>query len=51
MSFKKIWCESLGERISECDKTSDYACYLRTFYAIIGVVTSSVIIGNAIHHW
>jgi len=30
-----IWCKTLGSKIHECDKALDYACLLRTIYAII----------------
>ena len=46
-----IWCKSLGSRISDCEKRSDIACYLRTGYAILGITTSIVIIAGNIHNW
>lgn len=46
MKIKKIICKSLGNKISENDKESDLACYLRVFYAFIMVLTSFFIILN-----
>lgn len=52
LNKKKIWCASLGTKIDpRCIASNDYACYLRTMYAIIMIITSMFIIGNAIRHW
>lgn len=45
------WCKTLGTRVSECDKESDWACAIRSIYAFIILATSFFIIANTIHHW
>ncbi len=46
MKIKKIICKSLGNKISENEKESDMACFLRIFYALIMLLTSFFIILN-----
>lgn len=46
-----IWCKTLGTRISECDKESDFACFWRTTWVLVNMVTCIFIIAGVIRHW
>lgn len=50
-NFWRIWCKTIGNKISECDKESDYACIFRTVYTSVMWVTCFFIIANTIRHW
>lgn len=47
----RIWCKTMGSRISDCDTESDISAIIRTFYWILNVVTCIFIIANCIRHW
>jgi hypothetical protein len=47
----RLWCRTLGEKISENDKEADNACIIRTIYIIIMWITCFFIISNTIRHW
>ena len=49
--WKAIWCKSLGEKISDCNKEADIACIIRTVYVVIMFATCFFIIANTIHQW
>lgn len=46
-----IWAKTLGNKISENNKVSDYAAGIRTLWVLLQVVTCIAIITNVIHHW
>jgi hypothetical protein len=50
-TWKKIWCKTIGNRISECPRESDYACLFRTIYTSIMFITCFFIIAGVIHRW
>jgi hypothetical protein len=47
----RLWCKSLGEKASPCDKESDKIAIIRTFIFLTYLITNVAIISNAIRHW
>jgi hypothetical protein len=50
-NFWHIWSKSLGEKASNCDKTSDKVAMIRTFMFATYLITNCFIIANTIRHW
>lgn len=51
MKLWRIWCKTMGSRISDSDIESDIAAVIRTFYWILNVITCFFIIANCLRHW
>jgi hypothetical protein len=51
MNFWRIWCKSLGNKVSDCDKEADIACWLRTLILLIYLITNFFIIAGVIVHF
>ena len=51
MSYWKIWCRTLGDKISDVKHEADTAAVLRTLWVTLQVLTCLAIIANVIHHW
>lgn len=49
--MKRIWCKTLGTKISKCNKEADTACVLRTLFVLLNVLTCIAIIANIVGHW
>ena len=49
--YWKVWCKTMGGRISDDDFESDIAAIIRTFFWILNVITCGFIIANCIRHW
>jgi len=47
----RIWCKTMGDKISDDAREADVAAMIRTFFWIINLITCGFIIANAIHHW
>ena len=47
----RIWAKALGERVSDCDKESDQAAWIRTILILQAFITNFVIISGVIRHW
>ena len=47
----RIWCRTMGDKISTNQKEADVAAIIRTLFWIINLITCGFIIANAIHHW
>ncbi len=47
----KIWCRTIGSKISDDDKEADKAAMMRTFWVVIHLVTCFHIIANTWRHW
>lgn len=50
-NFWYIWSKSLGEKATDCDKTSDKVAIIRTFIFATYLITNIAIVANAIRHW
>lgn len=54
MSWRKcwrIWCKTMGSKISDDQWESDIAAVIRTFFWMLNVVTCFFIIANCMRHW
>lgn len=58
VDFWRVWCKTLGHKISDTKIEADIAALLRTAWVILQVSTCLFIIGgvvanviNIIHHW
>jgi hypothetical protein len=49
--YWSIWCKTLGKRISDSNKESDFACKWRTTWVTLHIITCIAIIANAVRHW
>jgi hypothetical protein len=49
--FHRIWCKSLGNKITTNDIEADIACWLRTFVLLIYLITNIFIIAGVIVHF
>lgn len=47
----RIWCKTMGDKISDDSLEADAAAVIRSFFWIINLITCGFIIANAIHHW
>ena len=47
----RIFCKSLGEKVTDNDHESDIACLIRTIYGVMMIVTSVFIVAGVIKHW
>ena len=47
----RIWCRTMGSKISEDDREADVAAIIRTFWWVVNIVTCFFIIANTIRHW
>ena len=50
-NYWKIWCRTMGNRISEDDDISDIAGVIRTFWWFMHIITCFFIIAGVIRHW
>ncbi len=50
-NFWRVWCKSLGNKVSDNDREADVACILRTIYWFSMVITSIFIIAGVIRHF
>lgn len=46
-----IWAKAIGEKASDCDKTSDAVAIIRTIIIISYFVTNVFIIAGVLRHW
>jgi len=54
LKFKRlwyIWCQTMGDKISDNSRDADIAALIRTFWWIVNIVTCFFIIANVIRHW
>jgi len=47
----RIWCKTMGDKISDIPQEADIAAIIRTFFWIVNLITCGFIVANAIHHW
>jgi hypothetical protein len=47
----RIWCLTMGEKISDDNNEADVASLIRTFFWTLNVITCFFIIANVIRHW
>lgn len=47
----RIWCKTMGDKISENDREADIAAVVRTFFWLINIVTCCFIIAGILKHW
>ena len=47
----RIWCRTMGDKISDDSREADVAAVIRSVFWIINLITCGFIIANAIHHW
>jgi len=47
----RIWCKTMGDKISENDTEADLAAVVRTFFWLINIVTCFFIIAGILRHW
>ena len=47
----RLWCYSLGEKASKCDKESDKVALIRTFIFATYLITNAFIVAGVIRHW
>jgi hypothetical protein len=47
----KIWCKTMGEKISEDKTQADIAALIRTFWWFMHIITCFFIISGVIRHW
>lgn len=47
----RIWCRTMGSKISEDDREADIAAVIRTFWWMVNIITCFFIIANTIRHW
>lgn len=47
----KIWCRTMGGKISEDETEADIAAYIRTFWWFMHIITCFFIIAGVIRHW
>ncbi len=47
----RVWCKTMGEKISISSRESDLAAIIRTFWWLLHITTCGFIIANTIRHW
>lgn len=47
----KIWCKTMGDKISEDKTQSDIAAIIRTFWWFVHIITCFFIISGVVRHW
>jgi hypothetical protein len=47
----KIWCRTMGGKISEDETEADIAAFIRTFWWFVHIITCFFIIAGVIRHW
>ena len=47
----RIWCRTMGERVSDNPREADIAALIRTFWWFVHITTCGFIIANTIRHW
>ena len=47
----RVWCKTMGEKISTSSTESDAAAVIRTFWWLVHITTCGFIIANTIRHW
>lgn len=47
----RIFCKSLGSKVTDNDHEADVACFIRAIYGLMMIVTSLFIIAGVIKHW
>lgn len=47
----RIFCKSLGEKVTDNDSEADVACIIRAIYVLIMTITSAFIVAGVIRHW
>ena len=47
----RIFCKSLGEKVTDNDHEADVACFIRAIYEIMMIITSAFIVAGVIKHW
>lgn len=47
----RIFCKSLGEKVTDNDHEADVACFIRAIYGLMMIVTSGFIVAGVIRHW
>ena len=47
----RLWCYSLGEKASKCDRESDKVALIRTFIFATYLITNAFICAGVIRHW
>ena len=49
--FWKLWAQSLGEKVSKCDKESDTVATIRTVIFSTYLITNLFICAGVSRHW
>jgi len=47
----RIWCKTMGNKISDSDSEADAAAVIRTIFWVVNLVTCLFIIAGIIKHW
>ncbi len=47
----KIWCKTMGDKISADNTQSDIAALIRTFWWFVHIITCFFIISGVVRHW
>jgi hypothetical protein len=47
----RIWCKTMGDKISLDDREADIAAVVRTFFWLTNIVTCFFIIAGILRHW
>jgi hypothetical protein len=47
----RIWCKTMGNKISDDSNESDIAAIIRTFWWLMHIITCFFIIAGVIRHW
>jgi hypothetical protein len=47
----KLWAQSLGEKVSKCDRESDTVAIIRTVIFSTYLITNLFICAGVIRHW
>jgi hypothetical protein len=47
----KLWAQSLGEKVSKCDRESDTVAIIRTVIFSTYLITNLLICAGVIRHW
>lgn len=47
----RIWCKTMGEKVSSDSREADAAAIIRTVWWFVHITTCGFIIANTIRHW
>ena len=47
----RLWAKALGEKAFDCDKESDKVALIRTFIALVYMITNMTIVAYDVKHW